>query len=111
MSGLVARVGGTAVLPDRQLPNALVLSEADRLALVGQLEEARTPGGARRIDASALLVLPGLIDTHVHGAHGDDVMLDGEEGIRRISRRFARYGTTAWLPSTVSARRGELLAA
>src|SRR5205823_1595968 len=49
--------------------------------------------------------------THVHGTHGDDVMLHGAEGIRRISARFPQYGTTAWLPSTISALHPELVAA
>jgi N-acetylglucosamine-6-phosphate deacetylase len=38
-------------------------------------------------------------------------MLDGVEGIRRISAAQLRYGTTAFLPSTVSARPDELLRA
>jgi N-acetylglucosamine-6-phosphate deacetylase len=63
------------------------------------------------VDATGSYVLPGLIDTHVHGTHGDDVMLHGAEGIRRISARFPRYGTTAWLPSTIAARHAELLRA
>jgi N-acetylglucosamine-6-phosphate deacetylase len=85
--------------------------EGERLAYVGPYEEGRVPEGAVRVDAAGLLVLPGLVDTHVHGAHGDDVMLHGAEGIRRISARFPQYGTTAWLPSTIAARHSELLGA
>src|SRR5262249_7056468 len=83
----------------------------ERLTYVGPRDEGRIPEGALHLDAEGGCIIPGLIDTHVHGTHGDDVMLHGADGIRRISSRFPQYGTTAWLPSTISARRGELLAA
>jgi N-acetylglucosamine-6-phosphate deacetylase len=38
-------------------------------------------------------------------------MLHGADGVRRISTRFASYGTTGWLPSTIAARHTELIAA
>lgn len=106
-----ALLHGTAVLPEAEISDALVLLQDGKIAYAGPFEAARVPEGAERVDATGLLVLPGLIDTHVHGTHGDDVMLHGAEGIRRISARFPQYGTTAWLPSTISARHGELLEA
>lgn len=108
---VTAIIHGTAVLPDRELPNALVLLEGERIAYVGEFDANAIPEGAVQVDATGLYVLPGLIDTHVHGTHGDDVMLSGADGIRRISARFPQYGTTAWLPSTISARHAELMAA
>lgn len=108
-SEITAITGGTAVLPDREVPHALVLIVGEALVFAGPAAEAELPEGAERVDASGRYVLPGLIDTHVHGTHGDDVMLSGADGIRRISARFPQYGTTAWLPSTISARHGELV--
>jgi N-acetylglucosamine-6-phosphate deacetylase len=111
MSEVTAIVNGTAVLPDREIPDALVVLDGERLGYVGPRAEGAIPEGAVQADASGCFVLPGLIDTHVHGTHGDDVMLHGAEGIRRISARFPQYGTTAWLPSTISARHAELMEA
>jgi N-acetylglucosamine-6-phosphate deacetylase len=102
---------GTAVMPDREVPDSLVLLEEGRIAYAGPFDAGRIPERAEIVDAAGLMVLPGLIDTHVHGTHGDDVMLHGAEGIRRISARFPEYGTTAWLPSTISARHPELVEA
>jgi N-acetylglucosamine-6-phosphate deacetylase len=45
-----------------------------------------------RAEAQAL-VLPGFIDTHVHGGGGSDTM-EGGEAIRVIARLHARHGTT-----------------
>jgi N-acetylglucosamine-6-phosphate deacetylase len=106
-----AIIHGAAVLPDRVVPDSLVLLTDGKISYAGDFHGDRIPEGAEQVDATGLQVLPGLIDTHVHGTHGDDVMLDGADGIRRISARFPQYGTTAWLPSTISARHAELVQA
>lgn len=111
MSAPTALTGGFAILPDFLVPDSLVVFGEEGIVYAGPQAGGEVPAGARVVDARGLLVLPGLIDTHVHGTHGDDVMRDGPEGIRRISARFAAFGTTAWLPSTISARHAELLAA
>ncbi|MGV3722011.1 MAG: N-acetylglucosamine-6-phosphate deacetylase [Actinomycetota bacterium] len=108
---ITAITHGAAILSDREIPDSLVVLEGEAIAYVGPFDGGRIPEGARQVDAAGLRVLPGLIDTHVHGTHGDDVMLHGADGIRRISARFPQYGTTAWLPSTISARHTELLSA
>src|SRR5712691_1613224 len=107
----LAITGGTCVTPWREIPDSLILCEDGRITGVGPRSQNEPPPGAERLDATGLLVVPGLIDTHVHGSHGDDVMLDGTEGIRRISAAQLRYGTTAYLPSTISARPDDLLRA
>src|SRR5712691_6891834 len=107
----LAIIGGTCITPWREIPDSLVLCEQGRITWVGPHAQGEPPPGAEHLDATGLLVLPGLIDTHVHGSHGDDVMQAGAEGIRRISAAQLRYGTTAYLPSTVSARPDELLRA
>ena len=48
------------------------------------------------------IVLPGIIDCHIHGGGGGDVM-DGMAGIRQLARTHARYGLTAFLATTVTA--------
>jgi N-acetylglucosamine-6-phosphate deacetylase len=55
-------------------------------------------------------VLPGFIDLHVHGGAGADAMM-GADAVRHLARFHARHGTTALLATTVTAPRGELLAA
>ncbi|MGI8748932.1 MAG: amidohydrolase family protein, partial [Deinococcus sp.] len=51
--------------------------------------------------AGEVFVLPGFIDTHVHGGGGGDTM-DGAEGIRMLARLHARHGTTSCLPTTIT---------
>lgn len=47
------------------------------------------------------LILPGFIDTHVHGGGGGDTM-DGPGGVATLARQHARCGTTTLLPTTIT---------
>jgi len=49
-----------------------------------------------------VLVLPGFIDLHVHGAGGVDVMEGGDAALR-MARLHARHGTTSLLATTMTA--------
>ena len=48
-------------------------------------------------------LLPGFIDLQVNGAMGIDVMAASAEDILRIARHLAHEGTTAWLPTVITA--------
>ncbi len=52
---------------------------------------------------SAEYVLPGFIDLQVNGAFGVDVMSASATDLREISRRLVMEGTTAWLPTVITA--------
>lgn len=54
-------------------------------------------------DYSDYYILPGLIDTHIHGAAGYDTMDANKEALQKISDFLITQGTTAWLPTTVTA--------
>lgn len=51
--------------------------------------------------ATALRVLPGFVDLHIHGGAGHDIM-SGEAATRAVARACVRHGTTAWLPTTMT---------
>lgn len=48
------------------------------------------------------LLLPGFIDLHVHGAGGKDIM-EGNNAIEVIGKTHAKYGTTSFLATTMTA--------
>ena len=55
------------------------------------------------IDLVGLILLPGFIDVHIHGAVGVDVLDATVEGLRSISDYLASQGVTSWLPTFVPA--------
>ncbi|MDZ7704351.1 MAG: N-acetylglucosamine-6-phosphate deacetylase [Trueperaceae bacterium] len=46
-------------------------------------------------------ILPGFVDTHVHGGDGGDTM-DGAAGVRKLAAFHARHGTTTLYPTTMT---------
>ncbi|MEP6850752.1 MAG: N-acetylglucosamine-6-phosphate deacetylase [Acidobacteriota bacterium] len=56
---------------------------------------------ATAIDVAELLLLPGFIDIHNHGAVGVDVNVADVDGLLEIAAFLARNGVTAWLPTLV----------
>ncbi len=48
-------------------------------------------------------ILPGFIDLQVNGSHGIDVMDAAGDALAALGRHLAREGTTAWMPTAVTA--------
>ena len=67
-----------------------------------------TPIDASRVrDAATPLLLPGFIDSHVHGGGGHDTM-EGGDAVLKIAQSHARHGTTSMLATTMTAPAGDL---
>lgn len=61
------------------------------------------PEGVRIVDRMGCWVAPGLVDTHIHGYCGHDVMDCDAKAVLEISRGLAAHGTTSWLATTLTA--------
>lgn len=55
------------------------------------------------IDARGYIALPGMIDIHVHGGFGRDMMEGTTNAIQAIARRLVRHGVTAFLVTPLTA--------
>src|SRR5262245_49664935 len=108
MGNRLAITGGTVITPNKAIEDGIVLCEDGKIAFVGSSYEATPEANSQIINASGHVVMPGFIDTHFHGSGGDDVMANGADGIRRISKNLLRFGTTGFLATTVAARHEEL---
>jgi len=86
-----ARRSGWIARPDGSILRGH-LTFTDRIT---SLEPAAQVGGD--------YILPGFIDLQVNGSHGIDVMASAPDSLFTLARRLAREGTTAWLPTAVTA--------
>lgn len=96
------------------LPNALRREQTLRIAngqIVEIADHMDAPEQAHVIDATHQIVLPGFIDTHVHGAINLDTMDATPAALYGIAGYFAQHGVTAFCPTTMTAPRGEIDAA
>ncbi|MCS7066118.1 MAG: N-acetylglucosamine-6-phosphate deacetylase, partial [Fimbriimonadales bacterium] len=55
------------------------------------------------VDARAAVVLPGMIDIHIHGGGGRDLMEGTVEAIQAVARHLTRYGVTGFLVTPLTA--------
>lgn len=64
----VAIVGGTLIdgTGRQPLEDAVVVVDGSKIAEVGSRSEVTIPDACRRIDASGLTIMPGLMDIHMH---------------------------------------------
>ena len=93
-------VNGRILLPDGEVAGRALAFHAGKI--VGIVDEA--PAGAAAIDARGGYVSPGLVDVHCHGFMGWDASNGSLDEIRRMSEQMAKWGTTAWLPTTMTLR-------
>lgn len=108
MSSLTVTLHGGSV-PDRDgarlISQQLHLS-GDRIAALNADAES---SAALRLDASGCTIVPGLIDVHMHGALGHDMMDATPEALAAMARYCARHGVTGFLPTTMTAGRSATL--
>ena len=69
------------------------------------------PADAEVVDYTGYSVAPGLVDTHIHGFGGVDVMDNNIEGtLHTMSEGLLTTGVTSFLPTTLTSSYEQLLA-
>jgi N-acetylglucosamine-6-phosphate deacetylase len=97
---VLAFVRGTAILPDRLLPRAVVVCDRGRITAVAA--GSRVPRGAQVIDAEGGYIAPGFVDLHVHGGAGADFMDGTPDAVATACHCHLRHGTTTIFPTTTT---------
>lgn len=98
---------GTVLTPFRAIKNGTVVVEEGRI--IGVHEGNIEVPDAEEIDAQGQYISPGFIDIHVHGGGGADFMDGTEEAFLTVAELHARFGTTALVPTTLTAEKEDLL--
>jgi N-acetylglucosamine-6-phosphate deacetylase len=99
MSSLKAILGGEIFTPEHVIPDGYLLIGGDRLLEIGR-EPERLPPDCQLFDALPYRVTPGLIDLHLHGAMGHNVM---GAGLEAVVEELPKRGVTSFLPTTLTA--------
>lgn len=97
-------INGQVFLGDRKFHNANVRISDGIISEI--FYDARNNA---YLDASDCYIIPGLIDTHLHGAAGYDFSDADSESIRKIASYELNHGITSFCPATMTLPEEELL--
>ena len=92
-----AIINGKIIINDSIMEQKIILFEDKILDITDDL-----PDQVDIIDAKGAYVGAGLIDIHIHGAGGADVMDANDDTIETISQLLVKFGVTSFLPTTMT---------
>ena len=100
---------GKIILPDAIVCGKSLAYDGESGKIVGISDEL--PTNAEIIDAKGNYVAPGLVDIHIHGYLGEDTSDAKPEGIRKMAYGVIQNGVTAFLPTTMTVEKDQIVAA
>jgi len=108
---MLALTAASLYTPLEKIEQPIVLIEGDRVRSVSSRAESGLPLDAKHVDFGTCILVPGLIDIHIHGSAGHDVMQNDENARRRMEEFLARKGVASYFPTTVAAPMDDTLRA
>ncbi|MCY0879493.1 MAG: N-acetylglucosamine-6-phosphate deacetylase [Firmicutes bacterium] len=102
MSEVVLR--GQVILPDRAIEDGQIVFRDGQIIDVGVYQ-----GKPATIHWKTGWIGPGLVDVHIHGIQGVDVMDGDPASLLRMDRALASVGCTTYLATTMSAVQADLI--
>ncbi|WP_340003964.1 N-acetylglucosamine-6-phosphate deacetylase [Paenibacillus sp. FSL K6-0276] len=97
------------VLQNRIVPAANVWISEGKIMKIDTEDFSIPEGQYERMDGGGHLLVPGMIDVHIHGANGFDMMDGTEKSIQEVSSACAASGCTSFLATSVSSTLEDLL--
>ena len=108
---MIALTAARLFTPLERIEQPLLLLEEGVIREVSSHAGREIPKDCRVVDFRDGIIAPGLIDIHIHGAAGRDVMKGDSESLATIERFLAKHAVTSYLPTTITAPVDSTLAA
>lgn len=89
--------------PLKAIDDAVLMMEDGLITAVGTRADVGIPANARVLDFGDAVLAPGLIDIHIHGGAGHDVMEGSDESLAAVERLMTTHAVTSYCPTTVTA--------
>lgn len=108
---MIALTATTLFTPLERIEQPLLLVESGVIVEVTTRASREAPRDCRVVDFGDGIFVPGLIDIHIHGGAGHDVMEASPDALPSVERLIAQHGVCAYFPTTVTAPLDATLAA
>ena len=89
--------------PLERIDDAAVLIEDGTISAAGRRAAVKVPLKGRVVDFGDAIFAPGLIDIHIHGGAGRDVMEASDDSLAAVEQMLAQHGVASYCPTTVTA--------
>jgi N-acetylglucosamine-6-phosphate deacetylase len=87
--------------PGGRIENAFVRVKEGVIEDIGRQDRvSESAGNIYRLPGATLV--PGFVDTHIHGGGGADVMDATPDALKTIGHYLLHHGVTSWLPTTIT---------
>lgn len=93
---------GTILTPTHEIKDGVIVLKGSKIVDIGNRGSIDEPESAEKIDAKGNFITPGLIDIHVHGSFGADVIDATPEAFNTMSNFFVTRGVTAFLATALT---------
>ena len=103
---------GYSLTPHQRINNSAVLCEDSRILAIGGASAFNIDAELEVYDLPNAYVIPGFIDSHIHGAGGFDASRadSDESSIQAMSKVLTSRGVTGFVPTVVSMPHTDMLA-
>ncbi|MCP1224813.1 N-acetylglucosamine-6-phosphate deacetylase [Sebaldella sp. S0638] len=102
-------IKNAAISLDNEIVSVNIIIENGKITGVSREKITDGINDTEIIDADNNLLIPGMIDVHIHGANNHDMMDGTEESIQVVSEECAKTGCTSFLVTSVSSSIEDLL--
>lgn len=104
-------ITGFCLTPHNTINNGAVLCQDDHILAVGGSTAFVREPEVEIVDLSDCYVVPGFVDSHIHGAGNFDSSTAGSEGadIDDMCRVLAGHGITSFVPTVISAPKEQMM--
>ncbi len=108
---MIAFTAKSLYTPLVRIDQPILLVEDGKIVEVSSRSARAVPSGAQVFDFADALLAPGMIDIHIHGGAGHDVMEGDGTSLPAVEELIAKHGVTSYFPTTVTAPIDQTLAA
>ena len=98
---LKAIISGLIYYKNKFIKDSYILFD-EKIREIGNAKSFSSDKAEEVIHLKNQYLLPGFIDVHIHGIHGNDAMDSQENTLDKIARDLVKHGVTSFVPTTMT---------